>query len=80
MFSFSLFFKGFVYITKQLQHNVSDVQPLPKELDSAAEGFHYKPPKSSQYYQVVSIFCNENLTQISDKINIFFYEEEINEP
>lgn len=28
---------------------------LSKEIESAAEGFHAKEPKSSQYYQVVFI-------------------------
>ncbi|KAJ8673550.1 hypothetical protein QAD02_004812 [Eretmocerus hayati] len=49
----SLFFKGFVHILKQLQNNVPGVTPVPKEIESAAEGFHYVPPKSSQYYQVI---------------------------
>ncbi|XP_058793000.1 xanthine dehydrogenase isoform X2 [Phymastichus coffea] len=50
----SLFFKGFVYVTKQLRNHVFDVEPIPKDIESAGEGFHYIPPKSSQYYQVVS--------------------------
>ncbi|XP_071858957.1 xanthine dehydrogenase rosy isoform X1 [Bombus fervidus] len=43
----SLFFKGFLHIAKKLQ------VCLPKEIESAAEGFHTKEPRSSQYYQVV---------------------------
>ncbi|KAK9295186.1 hypothetical protein QLX08_010430 [Tetragonisca angustula] len=43
----SLFFKGFLHIAKKLQ------VCLPKEIESAAEGFHTKEPKSSQYYQMV---------------------------
>lgn len=50
---FSLFFKGFVFITKKLRANVNDVDPLPKELETAGEGFHFQAPKSSQYFQVV---------------------------
>ncbi|KAJ8673551.1 hypothetical protein QAD02_004813 [Eretmocerus hayati] len=49
----SLFFKGFVYIGKQLQKNLPGKMIIPKELESAADGFHYIPPKSSQYYQTV---------------------------
>ncbi|CAL1688978.1 unnamed protein product [Lasius platythorax] len=49
----SLFFKGFVHISKKLSKNISTVEYLPKELESASECFHYKAPKSSQYYQVV---------------------------
>ncbi|XP_032670200.1 xanthine dehydrogenase isoform X2 [Odontomachus brunneus] len=49
----SLFFKGFVHISKQLSQYTSDVEFLPKELESASDCFHYKAPKSSQYYQVV---------------------------
>lgn len=41
---------------KQLRNNGIDVEAVPKELESAGEGFHYKSPKSSQYYQVVSYF------------------------
>ncbi|XP_014214847.1 xanthine dehydrogenase-like [Copidosoma floridanum] len=48
----SLFFKGFVHISKQLQRDVVDIEPLPKKIESAAEGFHYAPPNSSQYYEV----------------------------
>ncbi|XP_012285983.1 xanthine dehydrogenase [Orussus abietinus] len=50
----SLFFKGFIRITKQLLNDVPRIIPLPKELETAGEGFHYQPPKSSQYFQVVS--------------------------
>ncbi|XP_029159752.1 xanthine dehydrogenase-like [Nylanderia fulva] len=49
----SLFFKAFVHISKKLSKNISTVEYLPKELESASECFHYKAPKSSQYYQVV---------------------------
>ncbi|KAL7297372.1 hypothetical protein TKK_0009757 [Trichogramma kaykai] len=50
----SLFFKGFIHISKQLlKNNVPNVIPISKQYESAAEGFHYTPPKSSQYYQVV---------------------------
>lgn len=49
----SLFFKGFVHISKKLSNNISTIERLPKELESASECFHYKAPKSSQYYQVV---------------------------
>ncbi|XP_012285981.1 xanthine dehydrogenase [Orussus abietinus] len=50
----SLFFKGFIRITKQLLNDVPGIISLPKKLETAGEGFHYKPPKSSQYFQVVS--------------------------
>ncbi|XP_014488369.1 PREDICTED: xanthine dehydrogenase isoform X2 [Dinoponera quadriceps] len=50
----SFFFKGFVHICKQLSQYTSDVEFLPKELESASYSFHYKVPKSSQYYQVAS--------------------------
>lgn len=43
----SLFFKGFLHIAKKFQIF------LPKEVESATEGFHTKKLKSSQYYQVV---------------------------
>ncbi|XP_019698850.2 xanthine dehydrogenase [Harpegnathos saltator] len=49
----SLFFKGFVHISKQLSQYTSDVELMSKELESASDCFHYKAPKSSQYYQVV---------------------------
>ncbi|XP_050457292.1 xanthine dehydrogenase isoform X1 [Cataglyphis hispanica] len=49
----SLFFKGFVHISKKLSNNISTAECLSKELESASECFHYKVPKSSQYYQVV---------------------------
>ncbi|KAG7188931.1 hypothetical protein KM043_008532 [Ampulex compressa] len=49
----SLFFKGFVHIIRQLPGHLSECKSLPKEILSASDGFHYKPPKSSQYYQVV---------------------------
>lgn len=47
----SLFFKGFLHITKKLQ-SLSD-QFIPKEVESAIDGFHSKEPNSAQYYQVV---------------------------
>ncbi|XP_025989254.1 xanthine dehydrogenase isoform X1 [Solenopsis invicta] len=51
----SLFFKGFLLISKELSKNhVSDVEYTSKELESASDCFHYKAPKSSQYYQVIS--------------------------
>jgi len=50
---FSLFFKAFVHISKKLSRNVSDMEYMSKELESASDCFHYKAPKSSQYYQVV---------------------------
>ncbi|KAG5346531.1 XDH dehydrogenase, partial [Acromyrmex charruanus] len=49
----SLFFKAFVHISKKLSRNVSDMEYMSKELKSASNCFHYKAPKSSQYYQVV---------------------------
>nr|XP_034184290.1 xanthine dehydrogenase isoform X2 [Osmia lignaria] len=47
----SLFFKGFLHIAKKLE--VLSDQVLPKEFESAIDGFHSKEPNSSQYYQVV---------------------------
>ncbi|XP_017755715.1 PREDICTED: xanthine dehydrogenase isoform X2 [Eufriesea mexicana] len=44
----SLFFKGFLHIAKKRQISLS------KEIESAAEVFHTKEPKCSQYYQVIS--------------------------
>ncbi|XP_066603767.1 xanthine dehydrogenase [Prorops nasuta] len=49
----SLFFKAFVHITKQMQH-LPTAQVLPPHIQSAADTFHYKPPKSSQYFQVAA--------------------------
>ncbi|XP_058793024.1 xanthine dehydrogenase-like isoform X2 [Phymastichus coffea] len=49
----SLFFKGFVNIAERLLKDSRDVDPVPAELKSAGEGFHFQPPRSSQYYQVV---------------------------
>ncbi|KAH0534856.1 xanthine dehydrogenase [Cotesia glomerata] len=51
----SLFFKGFIHILKQLQIDLPHINriPLPKKLQSASDTFDYKPPKSSQYFQVV---------------------------
>ncbi|XP_018406133.1 PREDICTED: xanthine dehydrogenase [Cyphomyrmex costatus] len=49
----SLFFKGFVHISKILSKSISDMEYMSKELESASDCFHYKEPKSSQYYQVV---------------------------
>lgn len=37
-----------------MQRNLPGLEPIPQEIRSAADGFHYVPPKSSQYYQVVS--------------------------
>ncbi|XP_063994922.1 xanthine dehydrogenase-like [Diachasmimorpha longicaudata] len=48
----SLFFKGFIHITKQLQHNVPGLVPIPKELSSVDDTYRYKSFKSSQYYQI----------------------------
>ncbi|XP_046738971.1 xanthine dehydrogenase isoform X2 [Diprion similis] len=48
----SLFFKAFLQITKYLNMDSIGVDSLPKELNNAADGFHYKPPMSSQYFQV----------------------------
>lgn len=50
----SLFFKGFVNIAKKLRTDARLVDPLPKELESAGEGFQFQPPRSSQYYQMVN--------------------------
>ncbi|XP_043271749.1 xanthine dehydrogenase isoform X2 [Venturia canescens] len=50
----SLFFKAFIEIMKQMHRNLPGLQPLPRELISASESFHYVIPKSSQYYQVSS--------------------------
>ncbi|XP_046415103.1 xanthine dehydrogenase isoform X1 [Neodiprion fabricii] len=50
----SLFFKAFLQITKYLNMDLIGVESLPKELNNAADGFHYKPPMSSQYFQVAS--------------------------
>ncbi|XP_011496569.1 PREDICTED: xanthine dehydrogenase-like, partial [Ceratosolen solmsi marchali] len=50
----SLFFKAYVHILRQLYKNVPSVTSVPKELKSASDCFHYKPPKGSQYYQTVS--------------------------
>jgi hypothetical protein len=49
----SLFFKGFMHISKELSKNIVDVESLPKELENASDRFYYKTPKSSQYFQVV---------------------------
>ncbi|CAB0037829.1 unnamed protein product [Trichogramma brassicae] len=57
----SLFFKGFIHISKQLlKNNVPNAIPISKQYESAAEGFHYTPPKSSQYYQVIPPNVNSN--------------------
>lgn len=50
----SLFFKGYLAITEQLAQRLKAVAPLPAPLRSAATGFHSMPPKSSQYYFLVS--------------------------
>ena len=70
-FFLSLFFKGFISISKQLINSASDLEPLPKELESAGEGFHYIPPKSSQYYQVVSPIQKENINFSSNYFWVF---------
>ncbi|XP_015117328.1 xanthine dehydrogenase [Diachasma alloeum] len=49
----SLFFKGFIHILQRLQADIPGLSPLPERLSSAAETFEYKPPRSSQYYQIV---------------------------
>ncbi|XP_043487382.1 xanthine dehydrogenase isoform X2 [Polistes fuscatus] len=51
--SLSLFLKGYLHISKCLSMNLPNVEPLPKEILSATECFHYKTPKSSQYFQIV---------------------------
>ncbi|XP_012253844.2 xanthine dehydrogenase isoform X2 [Athalia rosae] len=50
----SLFFKAFLQITKYLKVELPTINPLPKELENASDGFHHRPPKSSQYFEVVS--------------------------
>ena len=52
----SLFFKGFIFIAKQLQTNMPNTTLVMKALESASDGFYYKPPRSSQYYQVVKLY------------------------
>ncbi|KAL6258955.1 hypothetical protein P5V15_008880 [Pogonomyrmex californicus] len=49
----SLFFKGFVHISKKLSKSISDVEYISQELQSVSDCFHYKIPKSSQYFQVI---------------------------
>lgn len=49
----SLFFKGFINILKQLQEKIPNLSPIPKKLASVSDTFTYKPPASSQYFQVV---------------------------
>ncbi|XP_015600760.1 xanthine dehydrogenase [Cephus cinctus] len=49
----SLFFKGFILIAQELRKVLPDIPPLPKELENAGEGFHYRIPHSSQYYEVI---------------------------
>ncbi|XP_008556718.1 xanthine dehydrogenase [Microplitis demolitor] len=49
----SLFLKGFIHIFKQLQITLPHINHIPKELLSASNTFRHKPPKSSQYFQVV---------------------------
>ncbi|XP_076238841.1 xanthine dehydrogenase rosy isoform X2 [Calliopsis andreniformis] len=49
----SLFFKGFLHIAKKLQVLPDCEFVLHQEIESAANGFLHKQPKSSQYYQVV---------------------------
>ncbi|XP_015125064.1 xanthine dehydrogenase-like, partial [Diachasma alloeum] len=48
----SLFFKGFIHITKQLQRDVPGLAPIPKELSSVDGTYRCKSFKSSQYYQI----------------------------
>lgn len=50
----SLFFKGYLKITEQLAKRLKGVERPAPPLRSAATGFHSKPPKSSQYYFLVS--------------------------
>jgi predicted nucleic acid-binding protein len=52
---FSLFFKGYIHILKQLYKNLPYEISVAKELESATDCFHYKPPNSSQYFQVVKL-------------------------
>ena len=58
----SLLFKGFVFITKHLYKNSENQKletekdpdfQIPKEWNSIPDGFDYKIPSSSQYYQLV---------------------------
>ncbi|XP_076172915.1 xanthine dehydrogenase rosy isoform X2 [Ptiloglossa arizonensis] len=49
----SLFFKGFLHIARKHETFTNSLLSV-KNLENASEGFHYKEPKSSQYYQVVS--------------------------
>ncbi|KAL0116975.1 hypothetical protein PUN28_010089 [Cardiocondyla obscurior] len=49
----SLFFKGFLHISKELSKDVSNIVHITKELENASDCFHYTAPKSSQYYHVV---------------------------
>ncbi|XP_063994923.1 xanthine dehydrogenase-like [Diachasmimorpha longicaudata] len=56
----SLFFKGFIYIMKQLQHDVPGLVPIPKELSSVDETYRYKSFKSSQYYQITPDHSDPN--------------------
>lgn len=49
----SLFFKGFISVIKSINNSMFEkTLQIPKEWDSIPEGFHYKMPCSSQYYQV----------------------------
>lgn len=55
----SLFFKSFIFVLKLLSQNplfnnkeLEKELKIPKEWDSVTEGFHYKMPCSSQYFQV----------------------------
>ena len=49
----SLFFKGFLHVAKKLQALTDCRLSLAEEIESAADGFHYREPKSSQYFQEV---------------------------
>ena len=52
----SLFFKGFLNVAKKLQALTDCRLSLAEEIESAADEFHYKEPKSSQYFQEVYDF------------------------
>lgn len=44
--------------------NSSNIEPLPNEIISATESFHYKSPKSSQYYQIVCTYNQKFLNSL----------------
>ncbi|KAK0098372.1 hypothetical protein PV326_008961 [Microctonus aethiopoides] len=56
----SLFYKGFVDIYKQLENDLSNITPLPNELQSVSQTFQYQSPKSSQYYQIMTKEQDDN--------------------